>query len=175
MKIWIVAIDHELQLIPHHTDTDKRRAKKDQLKDILTVGIPQREVRFIAEESKLGKATIAMDLANSSNPRIPWTNIIMTDEERKKAGIAAALNRRPGYLEYDDTTEFWIECRIPEDEIREDFFIDATLQQAKGAESVLMLLGDLHVDAVDKKLQKMGHSVTANHELFPVKRWEPCI
>lgn len=172
MKIWIVGIDHELQLTPDPTDTDKRRALKNQLRNIVAVGIPQRGVRFIAEESKLGKATIAMELAGSDNPQIPWINIIMTDEEREAAGIADALKkRRPGYLEYNETTEFWVECRIPEDEIREDFFIDATLRQAAGAQSILMLLGDLHVDATAAKLRRKDHEVTTSHELFPVKRW----
>jgi hypothetical protein len=42
MNVWIVGIDHELQFTPDSTDTDKRRALKNQLKGILTVGIPQR-------------------------------------------------------------------------------------------------------------------------------------
>jgi hypothetical protein len=62
MNFWIVGIDHELQLLPDPADMDKLRAQKDQLNSILTVGTPQREIRFIAEESKLGKPTIAMDL-----------------------------------------------------------------------------------------------------------------
>jgi hypothetical protein len=176
MNVWIVGIDHELQLTADPTDSQKRRAQKDQLKDILTIGIPEHEVRFIAEESKLGKATIAMDMANSSIPTIPWINIVMTDAEREAAGVAEALKKqRPGYPLYVGTTEVRIECRIPEDEIREDFFINATLQEAQGTQSFLMLLGDLHLDATGEKLRRMGHKVTTNHELFPVKRWETCI
>jgi hypothetical protein len=66
----------------------------------------------------------------------------------------------------------WIESRIPEDEIREDFFIDETLKHAGGAQSILMLLGDMHVDAVAEKLRKMGHRVSTNHDLFPIRTWE---
>jgi hypothetical protein len=66
----------------------------------------------------------------------------------------------------------WIESRIPEDEIREDFFIERTLGGAGDAQSILMLLGDMHVDAVGEKLKKLGYRVSANHDLFPVKRWE---
>ena len=127
MKVWVVGIDHELQLIPDPTDTDKRRAQKDQLKSILASGILLRGVRFIAEKSKLGKTTIAMNLAASNNPIITWINIIMTDAEREAAGIANV--HRPGHPDYD-TMEFWIESRIPEDLIGEDFFITTTLQQA---------------------------------------------
>jgi hypothetical protein len=176
MNFWIVGIDHEWQLLPDSSGADKLRSQKDDLKRILTDGIAPRRIRFIAEESKLGKATIAMYLAESSNPAIPWVNIIMTEEEREKAGIAAALKKpRQGSVVYDGTAEFRMVCRIPEDEKREDFFIEATLRQAGDAKNILMLLGGMHVDAVDKKLRLMGHNVTANLELFPVKRWETCI
>jgi len=53
--------------------------------------------------------------------------------------------------------ESWIESRISEDEIREDFFIDQTLRGAGEAQSILMLVGDMHVDAVGDKLRPMGH------------------
>jgi hypothetical protein len=94
----------------------------------------------------------------------------MTDAERDAAGITDALKHRAGHP--DETMERWIERRIPEDEIREDFFIQQTLQGAGDAQSVLMLLGDMHVDAVGDKLAKMGHHVSTNHDLCPVKRWE---
>jgi len=95
----------------------------------------------------------------------------MTDAERDAAGIAEALKHRPGHRD-DETMETWIECRIPEDAIREDFFVEQTLKGAGDAQSILILLGDMHVDAVGEKLRIMGHSVSANHDLFPVKRWE---
>jgi hypothetical protein len=95
----------------------------------------------------------------------------MSDAERDAAGITEALKNRPGHPDYE-TMERWIESRIPEDEIREDFFIEQTLGSAGDAKSILMLLGDMHVDAVAEKLKKMGHSVSSNHDLFPVKRWE---
>jgi hypothetical protein len=171
VNVWIVAIDHELQLIRDSGDSDKRRAQKERLEVILEAGIPGRQVQFIAEESKLDKATIAMVLAAKSIPTIPWINIIMTDSERDAASITEALKNRPGHPDYD-TMEFWIERRIPEDEIREAFFIKQTLSHAGDARSILMLLGDLHVNAVGEKLKAMGHQVTTDHELFPVKRWE---
>jgi hypothetical protein len=68
--------------------------------------------------------------------------------------------------------ERWIESRIPEDRIREDFFIDQTLGGAGDAQSILMLLGDMHVDAAGEKLRQMGHGVSTHHDLFPVRRWE---
>jgi hypothetical protein len=172
MNFWIVGIDHELQLTKAGTDSVKLRGQKERLELILKEGVVKRQIDFISEESKLGKSTIAVELANANIPGIPWINIIMTDAQREAAGIADALKKpRPGHPDYETMTT-WIECRIPEDEIREDFFIQQTLSEAQGADSVLVLVGDLHVDAVGEKLRQMDYSVATNHELFPVKRWE---
>lgn len=171
MDFWIIAIDHGLQLARDASDSPDRRAQKNRLEGLLMTQILERKVRFIAEESKIGEATIASVLASTSKPQIPWKNISMTDTERDAAGITVALKNRPGHPD-DETMTAWIECRIPEDDIREDFFIEQTLQGAGDAQSTLMLLGDMHVDAVAEKLAKMGHSVSTNHDLFPVKRWE---
>ena len=137
-------------------------AQKDRLEALLLSEIPNRKVQFIAEESKIGKTTIASALAIASNPSIPWRNISMTEAERDAAGITEALKNRPGHPDYE-TMERWIESRIPEDEIREGFFIDQTLRGAGDAQSILMLVGDMHVDAVSEKLRQMGHSVSTNH------------
>jgi hypothetical protein len=171
MNVWIVAIDHELQLARGANDSIKIGRQKDQLEDLLKTEIPKRRVRFIAEESKIGKVTIASALASASDPAIPWKNISMTDAERDAAGIAEALKRRPGHPDYE-TMQRWIESRIPEDEVREEFFVEQTLCDAAEAQSILMLLGDIHVDAVGERLSRMGHNVSTNHDLFPVKRWE---
>jgi hypothetical protein len=170
-EFWIVAIDHELQLSKDSNDTPQRSERKDSLQALLSAEIPKRNVRFIAEESKIGKKTIASALADSSNPKIPWRNISMTDRERDRAGITEALKNRPGHPDHE-TMQTWIEYRIPEDEIREGFFVEQTLRHGKGATSILMLLGDMHVDAVAQKLEQMGHRVSTDHSLFPVKRWE---
>jgi hypothetical protein len=171
MKILLVGIDHELQLSRAENDTEARRALKDQLNRILMSEIPKRLIDFIAEESKEGEVTIAQEFANASSPCIPWLNIWMTHAEREAAGIGGINKRRPGHPDYETMT-YWIECRMPEDEIREDFFINRTLTEARDAKRILMLLGDLHVDAVSEKLHVMGHDVEVNHDLFPVRRWE---
>lgn len=171
MDFWIVAIDHGLQLVRDANDSPKTAAQKAQLETLLRVEIPRRKVRFIAEESKQSEVTIAFALSDSADPKIPWTNISMTDAERDAAGITEALKHRPGHPDHD-TMQTWIESRIPEDDVREDFFITRTLQHARDAQSILMLLGDMHVDAVADKLRKMGHRVSTNHNLFAVRRWE---
>jgi hypothetical protein len=171
MDFWIVAIDHELQLARSIGDAPDRSREKDQLETMLSVEIPKRKVRFIAEESRIGKPTIAFAVGSACIPQIPWKNISMTDAERDAAGIAEALNKRPGHPDYE-TMSTWIECRIPEDDVREDFFVDETIRSAGDAQSILMLLGDMHIEAVAAKLRKLGHRVSVNHALIPVKRWE---
>jgi hypothetical protein len=171
MNFWIIGIDHELQLAREDSDSINRRALKERLDSILRRGVPERNISFIAEESKEGKLTLAKQLADASSPTIPWTNIWMTDTEREAAGIADALKNRPGHPD-PETMTYWIERRIPEDDIREHYFIRRTIEESNGAENILMLLGDLHVDAVREKLRQMGHTVSVNHELFPIKHWE---
>ena len=171
MDFWIVAIDHGLQLQRVATDSTKTKAQKDQLEALLEAEIFRHQVRFIGEESKQGAVTITSALADAADPKIPWKNIDMTGPERDAAGIAEALKHRPGHPD-SDTMQTWIESRIPEDEIREDFFISQTLRYAGDAQSILMLLGDMHVDSVAEKLRKLGHRVSTNHDLFPIRRWE---
>ena len=151
-------------------DPIKIRARKDQLEALLRAEIPKRKVRFIAEESKIGKATVASALASASNPQIRWKNISMTPS-RDAAGITEVLKNRPGHPGYE-TMGRWIESRMPGDEIREDFFIEQTLRITGNAQSILMLLGDMHADAVGDKLRQMGHCVSTNHDLLPARRWE---
>lgn len=169
-NFWIVAIDHELQLFENANDPMDRSAQKEQLRALLAAEFPKRKVAFIAEEAKWEKETIASDLANASDPKIPWLNISMTTAERETAGIREALANRPG--QPDETMEKWIQFRIPEDEIREDFFIRETLENGRDAQSILMLLGDMHVNAVGEKLLKLGHRVSINRDFFPVRRWQ---
>ena len=171
MNVWIVAIDHFLQLSRAESDSDKLRAQKEHLEAILQAGISEWQIDFIAEESIVGGATIALDLANINSPAIPWINIIMTHDERDAVGIREALDNRPGGPDWETMT-YWIEQRVPEDDVREDFFVERTLSQAQNARSVLMILGDMHVEAVGEKLRQRGYTVTTNHELCPVKRWE---
>jgi len=68
VDFWIVAIDHGLPLTRDADDPIKIGAQKDQLEALLRAEIPKRKVRFIAEESNIGKATIASVLASARNP-----------------------------------------------------------------------------------------------------------
>jgi hypothetical protein len=169
MDILIVSIDHQLQLAKKPNDSPELNAQKTRLEDLLRQQLMEKRIQLIAEESDRAQNTIAYLLAREQEPEICWKNIVMTPEERTAAGIKDALLKRPGFL--DQEKNVWIEARIPEDDVREDFFITEILAAAAGAESILLLLGDMHVDAVAKKLTEKGHRVVTDHELVPEKRW----
>jgi hypothetical protein len=171
MNILIVAIDHELQKVKRVHEARERAVRKDQLEALLKQEIAERNVEFISEESDPNALTIAHQLADARKPRIPWKNICMSEDERRKAGIYEALKNRPtdfGLGEDGDTV--LIERRIPEDEIYEASLIEQTKKGAGGAQSILIVCGDLHVDALKEKLERQGHHVDSNHSLVE-KGW----
>jgi hypothetical protein len=171
MTILIISIAHYIQLTESQYDSINRRASKVALRALLTAHLAQHEVSAIFEESLPTDTTIARQLASQANPHIPWTCIIMSEAERKAAGIFHALNNRPTRFHPTNPNEE-IEKRIPEDDVREDFFINEILMAQEVGGEVVVLLGDMHVIPVAEKLRAMGHTVTARHELVPEKRWE---
>ncbi len=96
----------------------------------------------------------------------------MTAQERLEADIWEALLYRPSEPDFDKGIE--IQYRIPEDDVREEFFKNEILKAAKeaGAKSVLVLCGDMHTEALKVKLEDAGHDVEANHDLTPEKHWQ---
>jgi hypothetical protein len=133
--------------------------------------IAERKVEFISEESEPTALTIAQQMAEAHNPRIRWKNISMPEDERKNAGIFEALKNRPTYPELrKDRQLVAIEHRIPADEVYEEYLIEQTRQGAGGAQSIMILCGDLHVDALKEKLERDGHHVDPHHGLVE-KRW----
>ena len=171
MNILIIAIDHELQKAKRVHEGSERALRKDQLEALLKQEIAERKVEFISEESDPNALTIAHQLADASKPQIPWKNISMSEDERRKAGIYEALKNRPTVVELrGDGQPVLIEHRIPEDEVYEAYLIEQTKQGAAGAQSILILCGDLHVDALKEKLEMDGHLVNPHHSLVE-KRW----
>lgn len=172
MNILIIAIDHELQKVKGLYERGERAVRKDQLEALLKQEIAERNVEFISEESDPNAITIAQQLAVAHKPRISWKNISMDDDARKKAGIYEALKHRPMSIEgMEDGRPVQIEHRIPEDEVYETYLIEQTKQGAGGAQSILIICGDLHVDALKEKLEKEGHRVNGHHRLVE-KRWK---
>jgi hypothetical protein len=171
MQILIISIDHFVQREITGHERDSLRVRKRLLESLLSQEIPRRAVQFIAEEADPKYRTIAQRLADNYDPRIPWKNIIMTEEERKQAHIYQALNNRPKHNEQRGNETVEIEHRIPEDDIREDFFVREILDGAGKSSSVLTLCGDMHVQAVKDKLQAGGQVAEINSSLISDKRW----
>ena len=64
-----------------------------------------------------------------------------------------------------------IEFRIPEDDTREDYFVQRIESLTTGEQAVLVLLGDMHVEAVATKLGARGHHVEYTQQLILKKKW----
>lgn len=171
MRILIISIDHFVQCVRTGHESTLLRERKDRLESLLRREIRARDVQFIAEEADPHYGTIAQQLGNAHNPPIPWKNIDMLDDERKMAGVYDALKNRPIHCErrLDEWVE--IEHRIPEDDIREDFFVTKSLRGAGESENILILRGDMHVQALKDKLELLGHRVDKDESLILDKRW----
>jgi hypothetical protein len=171
MNILIISIDHFVQRVKTGDENTLLRERKDMLETLLRREIPARNVQFISEEAPPLYETIAQRLGNEHDPQMPPKNIYMNDDERREAGIYDALKNRPTHAEQKGDEWVEIEHRIPEDDIREDFFVTETLQAAGNAESIIILCGDMHVHAVKKKLERYGHRVEKDESLITDKRW----
>ncbi len=177
MYVLILAIDHGIQLIPSESDTPKSRAEKAKLESLVRAAIGVRGVQAICEEASPQWLTIAQRIAYENRPRIPWRNIVMTAQERLEAGVYDALLGRPFHwipVDERDEERVAIEHRIPEDEIREQFFVDCIVEIAGacGANDILVLCGDMHADALKARLEAHGRPADVDHSLIHERRWE---
>ena len=171
MDFMIIGIDHFVQLERNARDNAQMTASKERLEELIQQALAQHDIQAIAEESHPQEQTIAARLSRAKNPPPSWTNIHVEEKERETLGIKKALADRPGNPD-PETMTYWIEYRIPEDDILERRYIEKTLDGANGATRILMLVGDAHVDEIAAKLTKMGHAVKTTHEICPVKRWQ---
>ena len=151
-------------------DTEALRASKTRLREILNERFTKNQIAAIFEESSLTKKSIADQLTSGRDPRVRWHNICMTVEERTAAGIRDGLDNRPGHP--DDNMEYTIEERIPADAVCEDHFAEHVLAADSVQGDVLVLVGDMHVEPVARRLRAKGHTVEVFSELVPVKRWD---
>lgn len=170
MKILIIAIDHELQKVKRVDEVGERAVRKERLEALLKQKIAERKVEFLSEESDPDTLTIAKQLSDANEPRIPWKNISMPEDERKKAGVYEALKNRGWHAEWRDGELVWIDHRIAEDDTLEEYFCEQTKRGAGGSQSILILCGDLHVEALKEKLKRDGHHVETHHGMVE-KRW----
>jgi hypothetical protein len=175
MKFLIVAIDHNWQLVPHGPETPDMTGIKGRFTKHLNQVIADRTVGLICEESDPCHLSIAQKVAYEHDPRIPWKNINMSAQERVEAGIWQALLDRPYHVIEEPTDDhFRIDHRIPEDEIREQFFAREAIQAglATGARSILILCGDMHADFLKPILEASQYQAEVTSDLIPRKYWQ---
>ncbi len=171
MEILIISLDHLVQRVKTGRENTGLRGRKDILECLLKEEIRRRNVQFIAEEADPRFPTIAQRRAISHKPCISWKNIDMTEDERKLAGIYDALRDRPTHIEERNNETVEIEYRIPQDDIREEFFVKKTLQGAGHCRSILFLCGDMHSQAIKRKFERCGHLVEIDERLIADRRW----
>lgn len=129
---------------------------KVRLRAILEARLSTGAISAIFEESSPAKPSIAQELAAANG--IPWHNICMTTAERVEAGIYEALQNRPGSPDWGDMT-CWIESRIPEDTVREAYFVRRIETETKPDQVALILLGNMHVQKVADALAAQKHQI----------------
>lgn len=172
MNFIILAIDHKWQMV--HVRAENQAAKKN-LETTLAHLIPK--VSLICEESDPCYLSVAQKMAYEHVPHVPWKNITMSSQERLEAGIYDALLERPSHVVEDPLGSGYyqtIDHRIPEDDVREQFFASECVKtvEATGAKIALVLCGDMHVDALKQKLESGGHQTGANHDLITKRYWQ---
>jgi hypothetical protein len=172
MTILILSIYEQFALVGTMKETPKLVQKAERVRHMMSELIFSRKIDLICEESNPSYLSIAQLEAFNHNPRIPWRHIDMTPQQRLEVGIWQAVAERPFDLgpHNPEGTAF----RIPEDDIREEFFKSKILEAMNqtGATSVLVICGDAHADFIKTKLEGEGFEVETNRNLTPVKRWE---
>jgi hypothetical protein len=168
MKILVVGLMHQLQsTTPIYTEgkaADLEKEQKRQYEEMLDRVIKGRGVQFIGEEAKHGTGSIAHQIARRQGRE--YANIEMEPAERQAKGIPPA---------YPDE-----ESSLPPEEInrrhkiRESHMFDKTIKQAGSAESVLILCGRIHADALAQLFKEAGHTVETydvNKEGWYIEDW----
>ena len=175
MNFIILAIDHGWQMKAHGRETPELEAAKRPLRALVARMASETAIGVICEESDPCRLSLAQDFAYNHNQRIPWKNITMSAQERLEAGIYDALLGRPSHVVEEQPGVYrTVDHRIPEDDIREQFFSQECIRVAEAhhANTVLVLCGDMHVDALQHKLEAEGHGALANHDLIPRRYWQ---
>lgn len=174
MKLFILAIthDHQRVLVGSELELSDLVQKTEVFRDLVKRNITAFKPDLICEETNPAFLSIAQLEAFNNTPRIPWKNINMTPQERLEAGIWQALLERP--FSFDIDTETVTYYRVPEDDIREDFFRGEILKTAKEIEAqrVLVLCGGMHAESLKMKLDGDGREIEINDEFTPVKNWK---
>ena len=175
MNFIVLAIDHGWQLAAQGREAPELEAAKQAYSGVLARFAGEMVIGVICEESDPCRLSIAQAFAYNHAQRIPWKNITMSAQERLEAGIYDALLNRPSHVvEEEPGVLRTVDHRIPEDDIREEFFTRESIRAAEAhdARTALVLCGDMHVDVLGEKFEAAGHGAVTNHDLIPRRYWQ---
>jgi hypothetical protein len=176
MQILVLSVNHNKQLTQpkDHIELPDDNEEMEPIRRLVRGLIASRLIDLICEESNPMILSIAQEEAFFHTPRIRWKNIMMTAQERIEADIWCAILDCNRPTEEDADTGATIYHRVPEDQIRENFFKDEIVKAAQeiDARSVLVLCGDAHTESLKTKLETAGFTVETNHDLIAVKDWK---
>jgi len=154
MNIYIVGIDHEIQLrdgwsVNSHAEFEK----------LLREIIREHDITFIGDETFAQKNAIAKEVAKSLD--ILWEPIEMPVAMRAERGIAKEQKNRPFETVVSDEGVLTRRYkRVPSDSIREDYMVERAIAKAGAAMSILILCGFNHAPDLHTRFAKLGHRVT---------------
>ena len=154
MRVLIIGINHQIQpsdiLSWSSSGALERfeRGQKDAFAELVQAKIKEGGVQYVVEESKHGQQSVVESCCRCMDIR--YENIEMPEAQR------AALQISPGYAE---------DKGIPPDKkakfhaIREQHMVEAMLAGAQGADSVILICGREHSQALADRLIRADHTV----------------
>lgn len=157
MKIYILGIDHEIQVFDGKRTTEEKTKFEKLLRELVS----EHHIEFIGDETYRRKKAIAKSVARLLH--IHWGPIEMSLTARKALGIAEeqALQRSEPIFR-DNLVVGSKRTRVLSDGLREEYMIWRTITKAEEARSILVLCGFSHVDELCKKFEKAGYQVTTD-------------
>ena len=159
MRIVIVGINHQVQRVKIGSwGSDGKpqqfeREQKEAYRELVRSEIRQVAAEFLAEETRHGEESTTRQVCEQENCR--YENVEMLPEEREARGIP------PGYNEdFPDMPEV---DKVRFNREREEYMAAKTIAEANGAESVVLICGSFHKEALAELFCKDGHSVAVKH------------
>jgi hypothetical protein len=156
MNVYILGIDHEIQLV----DNNRPEADKEAFTKLLAELLIQQSVEFIGEETFPEKASIARTFEDVRSIR--WAPIEMSVNARRELQIADEQATRCEPVFKDNMVVGSRPTRVLSDYIREEYMLWRTLTNAGDAKSILVLCGFMHSESLGKLFEREGHQVTVD-------------
>jgi hypothetical protein len=154
MRIIIVGVNHQIQPVEilscsSNGGAEKfEKEQKDKFAELLQKKITENDVEIVGEEARHGHETVTQRVCESEGCR--HTNVEMTPEERIARDIPGGYNENPGFPEAD---------RERCNKEREDYMATKALAEANGADSMMVICGSRHLEALAQRFRAAGHTV----------------